>query len=259
VNPTIDIESAGSLLRSAVDIADGCSDLADRRRALLECVAHLTGSDMALWAWTRARPQSGDLLAVGMITFNMSEDDVAIFDRVFLDADVQAYFHQGLQQYMERNKRVDGHWSVIIRNEIPQLREDPDHFISRAFSRCTFGPFLQAGRYSPGGAASMIDLFRLRDRPEYEEADRNLADLAFTNIPWLWANPDEAVPQDDVEALSPRQRAITFLLLDGLSRKKIASRLGIGEETVNHHMKNIFQHFGVQSAGELAALFLRRQ
>ncbi len=65
------------------------------------------------------------------------------------------------------------------------------------------------------------------------------------------------MPPEKFAGLTPRQRTITLMLLDGLTRKKAAASLGIGEETVNHHVKFIFRHFRVQSATELAALFLR--
>ena len=45
--------------------------------------------------------------------------------------------------------------------------------------------------------------------------------------------------------------------LDGLSRKQIAANLAITEQTVGDHLKALYKHFGVHSAGELAAHFLR--
>ena len=57
--------------------------------------------------------------------------------------------------------------------------------------------------------------------------------------------------------LTPRQRLVMLMLLDGLARKTIALRLGISEDTVGDHIKSIYTHFKVNSAGELAAFFLR--
>jgi DNA-binding CsgD family transcriptional regulator len=48
-----------------------------------------------------------------------------------------------------------------------------------------------------------------------------------------------------------------LMLLDGLARKTIAVRLSITEDTVGDHLKSIYAHFGVGSASQLAALFLR--
>jgi DNA-binding NarL/FixJ family response regulator len=92
----------------------------------------------------------------------------------------------------------------------------------------------------PGGTVAFMDFCRRRWRPEYGDLERDRLDMAFTNVPWLWANPEESVAQTEVESLSPQQRVVTFLLLDGLARKKIAARMSISEVTVNHHVKISF-------------------
>lgn len=43
------------------------------------------------------------------------------------------------------------------------------------------------------------------------------------------------------KTLSPRQRIIATLIAAGLSDKRIAARLQIGEETVNYHVRRIIQ------------------
>jgi DNA-binding NarL/FixJ family response regulator len=73
----------------------------------------------------------------------------------------------------------------------------------------------------------------------------------------LHADESETVPADVFPELSVRQRTVMTMLLDGLARKQIAQRLQISEETVANHIKMIFKHFQVHSAGELAALFLK--
>ena len=57
--------------------------------------------------------------------------------------------------------------------------------------------------------------------------------------------------------LTPRQRAVAIKLLEGYPRKMIAQQLNITLDTVGDHLKAIYVHFGVNSSGELAALFLR--
>lgn len=51
-------------------------------------------------------------------------------------------------------------------------------------------------------------------------------------------------------ALSPRQLEILKLLAAGLSRPKIALRLGIQESTVKFHVKNIYAKLGVNTRAE---------
>lgn len=58
--------------------------------------------------------------------------------------------------------------------------------------------------------------------------------------------------------LPPRVRQVLAHLLQGLSDKGIARRLGITRYTVNQYTKALYEHFGVQSRAELLALWVRR-
>jgi DNA-binding CsgD family transcriptional regulator len=58
--------------------------------------------------------------------------------------------------------------------------------------------------------------------------------------------------------LSPRSRRVLRCLLEGESDKQIAKQLGLSQNTVNHYVKGIFEHFRVQSRPELLARWLRR-
>jgi DNA-binding NarL/FixJ family response regulator len=50
---------------------------------------------------------------------------------------------------------------------------------------------------------------------------------------------------DPLEGISPREREVLALLLDGLPNKLIAQRLGISEKTVKTHLTNIFRRIEV--------------
>ena len=137
--------------------------------------------------------------------------------------------------------------------------DNPNHPAKQKMDEAGYVDWMQGGKFVTGVSFSVMTLLRKSGSPRFERRNRELIDLAFTHIPWLWANPDETVSQETVDKLTPRQRAVAFLLLDGLSRKQIGARLGIGDETVDTHLKAVFKVFGVQSGMELAAIFLRKQ
>ncbi len=57
--------------------------------------------------------------------------------------------------------------------------------------------------------------------------------------------------------LSPREREVLQLVLDGLANKQIARRLDISEKTVKGHLTNLFQRIGVSDRTQ-AALWAER-
>ena len=50
---------------------------------------------------------------------------------------------------------------------------------------------------------------------------------------------------DPLEGISPREREVLALLVDGMPNKLIARRLGISEKTVKSHLTSIFRQVGV--------------
>jgi DNA-binding NarL/FixJ family response regulator len=63
---------------------------------------------------------------------------------------------------------------------------------------------------------------------------------------------------DPLEGISPRERDVFVLLLDGLPNKLIAQRLGISEKTVKTHLTNIFRQIDVADRLQ-AVLWAERQ
>lgn len=71
--------------------------------------------------------------------------------------------------------------------------------------------------------------------------------------------PTEAAPAVEIpsrraiESLTPRQREVLLLLVEGLSNKEIARKLRLGEGTVKIHMAALFRSLRVRNRQEAAA------
>lgn len=65
-----------------------------------------------------------------------------------------------------------------------------------------------------------------------------------------------ALPVD--EALTPRERQVLELLVEGLSNRRIAAALGISEHTVKFHVASIYGKLRASSRAELVRRALRR-
>lgn len=62
---------------------------------------------------------------------------------------------------------------------------------------------------------------------------------------------------EDVVSLTPRERAVLTLLLDGKTNDEIAAKLGITTRTVEAHFARLFERAAVASRTELATRALR--
>lgn len=63
-------------------------------------------------------------------------------------------------------------------------------------------------------------------------------------------------PQEEV-SLTPRERSVVTLLLDGRTNDEVASVLGITTRTVEAHLARMFERLGISSRTELATRALR--
>ncbi len=86
-------------------------------------------------------------------------------------------------------------------------------------------------------------------------AARGEAPLAPKAAAVLLSTRSERAP-GDIE-LTPRERDVLSLVIDGYANKQIARRLGITEKTVKGHLTNLFQRIGVSDRTQ-AALWAER-
>ena len=69
---------------------------------------------------------------------------------------------------------------------------------------------------------------------------------------------EDRAPEPCADPLTPRETEVLALLADGRCTKEIASRLDISGDTVNAHLKHIYQKLGVRSRVEAVLRFVQR-
>ncbi|MFM9960325.1 MAG: helix-turn-helix transcriptional regulator [Planctomycetaceae bacterium] len=252
----ISSESLGDLLESVIVIAAEHPALSGRRQAVLSRLAELIQADIGVWAWG-----CGGLDAVQTVTpiaslgCGMNEQQRAAFMEYALDPDSDRNLRQRIRERMQsrqvtqstdtrRDLFSDDEWQTF-----PQMRQ--------MIERSGWSSWLHSVRYSASETWSNLFFLRNTGSDEFGPREAALVDLAMSRIPWLRSTADELLPPETFAGLTPRQRTVMLMLLDGMSRKSIALQLVITEDTVGDHLKSIYQHFQVNSSNELAALFLR--
>jgi DNA-binding CsgD family transcriptional regulator len=118
------------------------------------------------------------------------------------------------------------------------------------------GPLMLASCPLDARSVSMIALYRRTGAAPFTPREQKISRLIMEEVPWLHRTdwPESRPPE--AGGLSPRQRTILALLLKGHSRKQIAYRLEITENTVAGYCREIYRRHAVNSHAELIHKFL---
>jgi hypothetical protein len=145
--------------------------------------------------------------------------------------------------------------ATMLRHEIDPKRLASADGVRECWENADIGPLMMTGHPLDEKALSAAAFYRkLHDEP-FSEREKQITHIIFTEVPWLHATgwPDDrgvTVPK-----IFPRQRLVLNLLLDGLDRKRIATHMGITENTVAGYAKDVYLHFDVHSQPELMRKF----
>lgn len=116
-----------------------------------------------------------------------------------------------------------------------------------------------SNRLSCAPGLATIYLFRpSRKSQPFTARHRLLVDLFHKNTCWLY-EPDLVLLSSDARDMTPREHQTLELLLNGLSEKQIAGRMGLSHNTVHHYVKALHRHFGVSSRSELLARWVGKR
>ena len=66
---------------------------------------------------------------------------------------------------------------------------------------------------------------------------------------------NEKLDQFEPYQLTPRQKEVALLLLEGKTRRQISAELGLSESTVKLHVSELYKRLGINSRFELFKLF----
>jgi DNA-binding CsgD family transcriptional regulator len=244
---------AQRMLESVLAVGNQHTGLAERRQAFLVELGDLIDADAGWWSWGRGRPDSSTVAPVATIDFGFNHDQRTLVREWALDRESDRTFQQPILRTMRGASQIttlrcdifsDAEWETT-----PAMRG--------MLARAGWDDWIHSVRYSSNDTWSNFFLARQIGKPDFGEEESVALDLAMSGVSWMHSSIEESLPPETFVGLTPRQRIVMLMLLDGAARKTIARQLRITEDTVGDHIKSIYSHFRVGSASELAALFLR--
>ncbi len=251
-SPTISRKKIDLLLGGIVQTANTHISLAERRQATLDILLALLHARVGHWAWGYGDVVTNGLLPVGLLVAGYTPEQLAVFNTMALDTECMKPFQTSIYNLMQGNHHSTVHRGEIFADEV--WRESP---MRRYLQLIELDEWVHSVRYQSANVWSNMMLLRNSTEKAFDAEETALLDIAMQSISWLHATAEETISKEMLVDLTDRQRLVTLLLLDGHSRKLIAANLHISEDTVGDHIKCIFKHFEVNSATELAAIFLR--
>jgi DNA-binding CsgD family transcriptional regulator len=224
------------------------------QRHLLEGVSRLVGLPVGLMA------EVGDFQSGRAARF------LHAVENGWENPDLQQHFHGRMEHGTPFSSPLDLRFRECVSRRgaatlaRADLMPDADWRSTRAFAEC-YGPArmheLLYSAVPADGGSSVHLLFFGGDGHRPTERDRQRLAFLHGELVSLLGTRLAGPRHISLHGLSPRRRQVFGLLLDGLSEKLIADRLGLRQSTVSEYIQKLYQHFRVHSRGELLAYALR--
>lgn len=241
------------LVTAVFGIVDRSTNIYDRRKATLELLVEMLDADKGHWAWGGGASTGKVTTPLGTVMVGYEDDERAEFLRMSTDPRMDHEFRRLIVLRMNGANQ-----NTVSKSELMTTKQWKSTHIRECFQRMGLNSWLHSIRFQQADLWSNMMVVRGSGKAEFTPADSAFLDFAMESVPFLHATANSTASSQRFEQLTPRQRTVLTLLLDGSPRKKIAATLAVSSETVNDHITAIYRVFEVNSSIELAAIFLRR-
>lgn len=240
------------MVRLLADVAILGGDYAAKKRALMDGLCKLLEADGWLWSMTRVDLNRDAPMSLGILHGGLTDEQVAGWIEMSHDLAHPPPEHDPLTAEVRR-----GHHFTRSRD---QLVDDRTWYNHPSVKRYRLQRGIDHFLYSiypldEPGVISGVGFYRRCGRTAFNGRQRRIAHIVLSEVAWLhYAD----LPQDHgsgVSDLSPRQRVVFVMLLEGRTRKEIAELLHISTHTAHDHTKAVYRHFAVSSQVQLIRRF----
>lgn len=222
------------------------------RKHLMQGLAHLVRADC--WGWGLGYIEAGKPPAYISIQHGGFTDER--YARFLKAAEHPDMVELTAPFSLELAEAGIGKLVTRLREEIDPADSFRKSDVFELWLEADITPLLLAAKPLNEQCVSFIGMYRKASDIPFTERERQIAHVILDEVPWLHAM---GWPEDfgaSAPQLSRRQRIVLNLLLEGHSRKHIASDLGLSIHTVSDYVKELYRNFRVQSHAELMRRFM---
>jgi DNA-binding CsgD family transcriptional regulator len=245
-------DDARALVRLVADIAILNAPVQVKKHRLMTSLSELLDSDAWGWILSRAEKSNNNPSVVEFLHGGMTEEQVGAYAAMMQDRHSPQVEYSALNNLRLTEQHFTRTWDQLVTEE--QWYGDTNHLLHEV----GFEQVIYSVRVlDQDGLFSGISLKRHSGRPRFTPRERRMLHIVSSEVDWLHACSDSLSSASyGVRALTPRQRAVLTLMLEGQPLKQIAYILGITPNTVCGYAKQIHKHFTVSSRGELIRRFM---
>ncbi len=240
------------IVRLLADVAILDGDHTAKKRMLMEGLSELIEADGWLWTMTRVDLSHDAPMSLGIMHGGLTGEQVAGWIEMNHDMAHPPPEHVPLG----RELRLGHHFT----RSRDQLVDDAAWYSHPTVKRCRLARGIEHSLHSiypldEPGVFSGVGFYRHVGREAFTARQRRIAHIVLGEVDWLHYADMPGDRGRRVPTLSPRQRVVLVLLLEGRTRGEIARLLHISPHTVHDHTKAIYRHFSVCSQVALIRRF----
>ena len=222
----------------------------ERKRRLAEGLAALIDADVWMWSATAVNHDvPGDTMTTHMIDDGWQSEQ----ERILVYETLTSSTFSGEKMLPLYNAMLSGSHTTSLHTEL--FTPDEWETMFRHWSVTGFRSFILSFHPVSPNSASNIGFHRRAAKADFGEREKALVHLLMSRVDWMHHHGIHETAHEQVIRLSPRERQVLMLMLNGQGRKAIAANLGISEHTVGDYQKKLHKHFDVSSRAELQAYF----
>ncbi|QDU71811.1 helix-turn-helix transcriptional regulator [Mucisphaera calidilacus] len=225
-----------------------------KKRALMQGLAELVDADSWIWTISRDVHEGGTPVSVWMIHGGLSESQISALLQYTQDTTVERPEDDVVFKLQKSGEHFTRRRQQMM----------PDEAFKNASGMKRYGKQINIDQYvfsiyplDEPDMISAVGMHRRNGRPPFSEREARLIHIVCSEIRWLHYSDIPANKARESLDLTPRQRTVFMMILQGTSPRDIAGQLEISIHTVNDHIKAIYRHFHVASRNELIARFMQ--
>lgn len=238
------------IVRILSEVSASRGDGRERKALLMRRVADLIGADRWVWVISRYQDES-DIMSLSFLQDGFSEREVALFMESATDKEVPVVDHAPVLRLCAMGEHFTRRRHELVADEEWYGTE----YYRRYRAPMGVDHHVYSVRPLENGLLSGVGFYRDEGRPAFDERDSLIAHIIFTSADALHTMDLPDAQGSDVFELPPRVRTTFGLLIEGMSRKKIAAHLGVSPNTVAEYSSRVYKHFRVSGQRELMLRF----